>query len=142
MHLVKKLAGRYVIELEEGQARLQTSDGGALLLALVPSGREERANVLVTGTGSWLGFARSCAEIRLGPLSFAHDPAGGATVAERLTIAAVPDEYIDLSSLIGDEGYVRERLQVFKDVGVTYLNVSPVGPDPLDTIAKIKSWSE
>jgi hypothetical protein len=44
--------------------------------------------------------------------------------------------------LIGDEGYVRERLQVFKDVGVTYLNVSPVGPDPLDTIAKIKSWSE
>jgi F420-dependent oxidoreductase-like protein len=57
-------------------------------------------------------------------------------------IAAVPDEYIDLSSLIGDEGYVRERLQVFKDVGVTYLNVSPVGPDPLDTIAKIKSWSE
>ena len=57
-------------------------------------------------------------------------------------MAAVPDEYIDLSSLIGDEGYVRERLQVFKDVGVTYLNVSPVGPDPLDTIAKIKSWSE
>lgn len=55
---------------------------------------------------------------------------------------AVPDEYIDLSSLIGDEGFVRERLQVFKDVGVTHLNVAPVGPDPLGTIEKIKTWTE
>lgn len=55
---------------------------------------------------------------------------------------AVPDEYIDLSALIGDEGHVRERLQVFKDVGVTHLNVQPVGPDPLGTIEKIKAWSE
>jgi F420-dependent oxidoreductase-like protein len=54
--------------------------------------------------------------------------------------AAVPDEYIDLSALIGDEGHVRERLQVFADVGVTHLDVQPYGPDPLDTIAKIKSW--
>jgi F420-dependent oxidoreductase-like protein len=54
--------------------------------------------------------------------------------------AAVPDEYIDLSSLIGDEGYVRERLQVYKDVGVTYLDVTPHGPDPLGTIEKVKTW--
>jgi F420-dependent oxidoreductase-like protein len=57
-------------------------------------------------------------------------------------IAAVPDEYIDLSALIGDEGRVRERLQVFKDVGVTHLNVNPEGPDPLHTIEKIKAWAE
>jgi hypothetical protein len=57
-------------------------------------------------------------------------------------IAAVPDEYIDLSSLCGEEGYIRERIQAFKDVGVTYLNVQPHGPDPLQTIEKIKAWSE
>jgi F420-dependent oxidoreductase-like protein len=57
-------------------------------------------------------------------------------------MAAVPDEYIDLSALIGDDGYVRERIQVFKDVGVTYLNVVPHGPDPLKTIEKVKAWSE
>ncbi len=57
-------------------------------------------------------------------------------------MAAVPEEYIDLSALIGDEGYVRERIQVFKDVGVTHLNVSPVGPDPLKQIEMIKAWSE
>jgi F420-dependent oxidoreductase-like protein len=54
--------------------------------------------------------------------------------------AAVPEEYIDLSALIGDEGWVRERLQVFADVGVTHLNVAPHGPDPLGTIEKLKTW--
>ncbi|MDY7101893.1 MAG: LLM class F420-dependent oxidoreductase [Actinomycetota bacterium] len=57
-------------------------------------------------------------------------------------VAAVPEEYIDLSALIGDEGYVRERLGVFKEVGVTHLNVAPAGPDPLGTIEKIKAWTE
>ena len=56
--------------------------------------------------------------------------------------AAVPEEYIDLSALIGDEGFVRERIQVFKEVGVTHLNVSPIGPDPLKQIEMIKAWSE
>ncbi len=54
--------------------------------------------------------------------------------------AAVPEEYIDLSALIGDEGHVRERLEVFREVGVTHLNVEPVGPDPLGTIEKVKAW--
>jgi hypothetical protein len=31
---------------------------------------------------------------------------------------------------------------VFKDVGVTYLNINPHGPDPLETIEKVKSWAE
>lgn len=57
-------------------------------------------------------------------------------------MAAVPEEYIELSALIGDEGHVRERIQVFKDVGVTYLNVTPHGPDPLKTIEKVRAWSE
>ena len=37
---------------------------------------------------------------------------------------------------------MRERLQVFKEVGVNYINVSPVGPEPLETIEKIKSSGE
>jgi F420-dependent oxidoreductase-like protein len=56
--------------------------------------------------------------------------------------AAVPDEYLDLSMLSGDEGHVRERLAVYKDVGVTYLNIDPQGDDTLGTIEKIKAWIE
>lgn len=56
--------------------------------------------------------------------------------------AAVPDEYLDLSMLTGDEGRVRERLQVYKDVGITHLNIDPQGGQPLETIEKIKAWIE
>jgi len=56
--------------------------------------------------------------------------------------AAVPDEYLDLSMLCGDEGYVRERLEVYKEVGVTHLNVDPQGENPLEVIEKVKAWSE
>lgn len=56
--------------------------------------------------------------------------------------AAIPDEYLDLSMLCGDEGKVRERLQVYKEVGVTYLNIDPRGPNPLETIEKVKAWIE
>jgi F420-dependent oxidoreductase-like protein len=56
--------------------------------------------------------------------------------------AAIPDEYLDLSMLTGDEGQIRERLAVYKEVGVTYLNIDPAGENSLDTIAKIKAWVE
>ncbi|MEZ5377008.1 MAG: LLM class F420-dependent oxidoreductase [Acidimicrobiales bacterium] len=54
--------------------------------------------------------------------------------------AAVPDKYLDLSMLCGDEAHVRERLEVYKRVGVTHLNITPAGENPLDTIETIKAW--
>jgi F420-dependent oxidoreductase-like protein len=56
--------------------------------------------------------------------------------------AAIPDEYLDLSMLCGDEGQVRERIAVYKEVGVTRLNIDPAGENPLETIEKIKAWAE
>ena len=38
--------------------------------------------------------------------------------------AAIPDEYLAKSSLIGPEGFVKERLQALKESGVNALNVS------------------
>ncbi|RAJ69051.1 F420-dependent oxidoreductase-like protein [Streptomyces sp. Amel2xB2] len=54
--------------------------------------------------------------------------------------AAVPAEFCELVSLCGPEGYVRERIDAFREAGVTMLNVTPVGPDPAALIAKVKSW--
>jgi len=56
--------------------------------------------------------------------------------------AAVPDEYIDLANFIGDEAHVRERIAAHRTAGVTYLNLQPHGPDPLDSINAIRAWSE
>jgi F420-dependent oxidoreductase-like protein len=59
-------------------------------------------------------------------------------------MAAVPDEYVDLASLTGDEGRVRERIEMYKSVGVTYLNIDiPHSTEnPLQVIEKIKAWAE
>jgi F420-dependent oxidoreductase-like protein len=57
-------------------------------------------------------------------------------------IAKVPDEYVDLATLAGDPGYVHDRLNVYKDIGVTYLNINVVGEEPLKTYEQIKAWAE
>ncbi len=54
--------------------------------------------------------------------------------------AAVPEEYLDLTVVSGDEGRVRERLQVYRDVGVTHFTVEPAGEDFLATVEKVKAW--
>jgi F420-dependent oxidoreductase-like protein len=41
--------------------------------------------------------------------------------------AAIPQSYLDATSLVGPASFVRDRLQVLKDQGVTSLNVSFLG---------------
>ena len=57
-------------------------------------------------------------------------------------IAAVPEEYVDLATLAGDPGFVKERLAVYKSIGVTYLNINVFGEEPLKTFEQIKAWAE
>jgi alkanesulfonate monooxygenase SsuD/methylene tetrahydromethanopterin reductase-like flavin-dependent oxidoreductase (luciferase family) len=48
--------------------------------------------------------------------------------------AAIPDEYLAENSLIGDEGFVRDRLQALKTSGVTALNVGLTGQTTADRV--------
>ena len=41
--------------------------------------------------------------------------------------AAIPKAYLDATSLIGPEGFVKERLQVYKEAGVTCLSANFMG---------------
>ncbi|GAA1113863.1 LLM class F420-dependent oxidoreductase [Nocardiopsis composta] len=54
--------------------------------------------------------------------------------------AAVPEEMLELTNLVGPESYVRERVEAFRAAGVTDLNLTPVGDDPVALIEKVKSW--
>ena len=54
--------------------------------------------------------------------------------------AMVPQELIDGMSLVGDEGFVRERLAAYRAAGVTVLNVDPIGPNGLDDIRRLTAW--
>jgi F420-dependent oxidoreductase-like protein len=54
--------------------------------------------------------------------------------------AAVPDALLEGVSLCGPEGYVRDRIAAMADAGVSVLNVTPVGGDPVKTVELVKSW--
>ena len=51
--------------------------------------------------------------------------------------AAVPADLLERTSLIGPESYVRDRVQAYRDAGVTVLNVTPLGDDPRRLIAAV-----
>lgn len=54
--------------------------------------------------------------------------------------ARVPKELVDGMSLIGDAGFVKDRVAAYADAGVTILNVQPVGPKGLKDIETLASW--
>ncbi|MFB7335398.1 LLM class F420-dependent oxidoreductase [Streptomyces adustus] len=54
--------------------------------------------------------------------------------------AAVPAELLEQLCLAGPEGHVRDRVEVFREAGVTMLDVTPVGPDPARLIERVRSW--
>jgi len=58
--------------------------------------------------------------------------------------AAVPDDYVDRASLTGDPERVRERVEVYRSVGVNYLDITvpPETENPLEVISQIKAWAE
>ena len=80
------------------------------------------------------GYEREATEIQDLFLSGKRDEA----------MAAVPDDYVDRASLTGDEGRVRERIEVYREVGVTHLDIHiAIGTEqPLAVIEKIRTWAE
>jgi F420-dependent oxidoreductase-like protein len=54
--------------------------------------------------------------------------------------ALVPAELLEATSLCGPEGYIKERLAALAEAGVTHVNVTPVGGDPVAMIEKIRGW--
>ena len=54
-------------------------------------------------------------------------------------IAEVPDEMVLQSNLIGDKSAVKQRIQTYRDAGVTTLRVSPYGStldERIETLAQ------
>jgi F420-dependent oxidoreductase-like protein len=52
----------------------------------------------------------------------------------------VPADFLRDSSLVGDEGFVRDRIKAFKEAGVTRLSITPVGENKMELVEKVRSW--
>lgn len=55
--------------------------------------------------------------------------------------AAIPDEFLAATNLVGTEGFLKERLAAFAEAGVTSLTLHPAGDDPLAVVSQIKEWA-
>ena len=54
------------------------------------------------------------------------------------SLRAAGTELLEACTICGDEGYVRERLAAFREAGVRTLNVTPVGGDPVEILARLR----
>ncbi len=54
--------------------------------------------------------------------------------------AKVPTEWLEAGNLVGPESYVKERIEAFREAGVTNLQVIPASDDPAATVAQVKEW--
>jgi F420-dependent oxidoreductase-like protein len=55
--------------------------------------------------------------------------------------ALVPDELLSLTNLCGPEGFIKDRIAAFREAGVSVLNVTPFGPDPVQLTEQLKDWT-
>jgi hypothetical protein len=53
--------------------------------------------------------------------------------------AAVPEEFLELTTLCGPKGYVAERIAAFKEAGVTHLQVYPVAQEGQTKVSLIET---
>jgi F420-dependent oxidoreductase-like protein len=58
--------------------------------------------------------------------------------------AAVPAEFLEAISLVGPEGYVKERIAAFGEADVTHLNIIPIATgdrSQADVVSTLKEWT-
>jgi len=53
--------------------------------------------------------------------------------------AAVPGEMLELSHLVGPRSYIKERIGVYKEAGVTVLTIDPIGPNPVEAVETLRA---
>ena len=99
-------------------------------LALYIGGMGARSKNFYNGLACQYGYEREAAQIQELYLT------GRKKEAEAL----VPSELLDSLSLVGPEGFVKDRIAALKAAGVTILDVEPIGPDPYGDTARVKDW--
>jgi F420-dependent oxidoreductase-like protein len=135
--------GRGTAKRDAGLPPLQTVAGGPMAIgpnvthlrdnerariALYVGGMGARGKNFYNNVARRYGFEHEAATIQDLYLAGKKDEAA----------AAVPPAMLEGASLIGDEGYVRDRLRAHIDAGVTIVHIEPVGPDPIADVRRLR----
>jgi len=105
---------------------------GRPMVALYVGGMGARGKNFYNSLAQRYGFEKEAKEVQDLYLSGKKEEAA----------AAVPQALIDSMALIGSPGYVKERIAAYKESGVTVLNITPMGPDPVKVVEQVKEWAE
>jgi F420-dependent oxidoreductase-like protein len=100
------------------------------LLALYFGGMGARGQNFYNDVLKRYGFEREAGQIQDAYL-------GG---DRKAAAAMVPAELVAGMSLVGTEGFVRDRIEAYRASGVTILNVQPVGPNGLRDVETVAGW--
>jgi F420-dependent oxidoreductase-like protein len=125
------VAGGTVAICDADTAR-KIADRGRPMTALYVGGMGAKGRNFYNNVFRRYGYEQEAEEIQNLYLSGKKDEAE----------ALVPAEYLEATSLAGDEGRVRERIEAYRAAGVTRLSITPVGEDPLKLIEKVKAWAD
>jgi len=124
------VAGGTVAITNDKEEASQIRDGGRFMTALYVGGMGSRGKNFYNNVFRKYGYEDEATTIQDLYLAGKKEEA----------MAAVPQEFLDATAMVGDEGQVRERVEAYAAAGVTHLSVQPVGEDPLGLIEKVKSW--
>jgi F420-dependent oxidoreductase-like protein len=125
-----QIAAGGVLSIGEGPEVTARRELGRGMAALYIGGMGAKGQNFYNALAGRYGFEKEAAEIQ--DLYLSGHQAEAA--------AKVPEALLESTSLCGSEGYIKERLAAFAQAGVTHLNVTPVGADPVVLIEKIKAW--
>ena len=119
-----------MVAIGEGPETKALLDFARPLYALYVGGMGAKGKNFYNDVACAYGFEKEAAQIQDLYLS------GKKKEAEAL----VPLEWLEAANLVGPASYVRERLEAFRESGVTNLSLTPATEDPAATIAQVKEW--
>jgi F420-dependent oxidoreductase-like protein len=108
------------LAIAEGEERRQLLDLIRPMYALYIGGMGAKGRNFYNDLATRYGYGDVAAELQ--DLYLAGDKDAAA--------ALVPDELLELTNLVGSEGFIRDRVEAFREAGVTTLNVTPIGDGP------------
>ncbi|GLU46131.1 LLM class F420-dependent oxidoreductase [Nocardiopsis ansamitocini] len=125
-----QIAAGGMIAIGEGPETKKLLDFARPTIALYVGGMGAKGKNFYNSLAQRYGYEEAAATIQDLYLAGKKDEAA----------AAVPDEMVELINLVGPESYVRERIEAFREAGVTHLNLIPATDDPVALVEKVRSW--
>jgi len=127
---VLQIAAGGLLAIGEEPEVAEVRELGRPMAALYIGGMGAKGKNFYNALACRYGYEKEAAEIQDLYLAGKKDEAA----------ALVPDELLEATSLCGSKGYIQERIAAMAEVGVTHLNVIPIGPDPVSLIERLRGW--